>query len=81
MVCSETEQAHYVSLTTNALTGTHGISLFVVVIWFIYRLKHETIPVKWTREALSRRKEALMKNIVELYRNKRSRNFQRHVCL
>ena len=48
---SHTNQARYVSLSTNAITGAHTLCLFVVTAWFIYRLKH-SIGVVVKRELM-----------------------------
>ena len=74
-------QASFVSLSTSAFTGAHSICLFVVVVWFIYQLKHGTKPVKWAEDALLRMKEALMRNISPLFMSDRSRHYQRNACL
>lgn len=42
----------YVSFATNILSGLHGMYLLVVVLWFIYQLKHESVWVMWIRKVL-----------------------------
>ena len=57
---SHTNQARYVSLSTNALTGAHSLCLFIVVVWFIYQLKRETKLVKWSNTTLSGWRKVVM---------------------
>ena len=65
----------------NAFTGAHSLCLLVVVVWFIYQLKRKTDLVQRVESALSGRKEAFGKIISQLYESKRSRHYQRNVCL
>ena len=71
-----TNQARYVSVSTNALTGTHIACLVVAIAWFIYRLKHESRAIRWAEGLLPRWR----KGVDVLYKSDRSLHFQRNVC-
>ena len=80
-VFAENDQAYYVSLAMNAFTGVHSLCIFAVLVWYIYRLKVKARVVIWTENALSRRKEALIKMITPLYKSDRSRHYKRTIYL
>lgn len=45
-------QPHFVCLATNILTGLHGMCLLVVMLWFVYQLKHDSVWAVWIRAVL-----------------------------
>ena len=74
------------TLSTNAFTGAHILCLFFVVVWFIYRLKHEARLVKWISGVLSNLRApsalvALQRKITFMRGDDRSRHYQRTVYL
>ena len=86
---SHTNQARYVSLSTNAFTVAHSICLFIVAVWFIYQLKRETTLVKWSNATLSSWWKAVtdapsrLMNVLlsPLNKSNRGRHYQRIICL
>ena len=79
------------SVSTNVLTGAHSACLFVVVAWFIYRLKDEAKLVVWMLLKwvwVVRKWELVSWKLVEvlrewrdvLFKSDRSLHFRRNVC-
>ena len=77
---TNTNQTRYVSLSTNALTGTHSACLVIVAAWFIYRLKDESKLVMGFEALLRKCRWVLGRWIYALLGRDVSLHFQRNVC-